>query len=259
MTPPAAPIHVLKFGGTSVADPDAIRRVAEIVRADLNGGSRPVVVTSAMSKVTDGLLDVVRRAVAGHVDGAQDVLDGLLARHRSAAAELLGRASKKTFDAALGEATGNLADLLRVMARHPGTRRALEDEIIAQGEHLSSQLLALALQDEGLPAVWVDARLVIRTDDQHGRATPLPDAIRAAAVEWLEPAVADGRIPVMGGFIGSTMEGATTTLGRGGSDFSGALVGAALRAAEVQIWTDVNGFLTADPRVVPGARIIDGE
>jgi aspartate kinase len=256
MTPPAAPIHVLKFGGTSVADPDAIRRVAEIVRAARSGGSRPVVVTSAMSKVTDGLLDVVRRAVAGHVDGAQDVLAGLLARHRTAAAELLGPSTKRTFDAALGEATGNLADLLRVMARHPGTRRALEDEIVAQGEHLSSQLLALALQDEGLPTVWVDARRVVRTDDHHGRATPLPDAIRAAAVELLEPRIAEGMVPVLGGFIGSTLQGATTTLGRGGSDFSGALVGAALRAAEVQIWTDVNGFLTADPRVVPGARTI---
>ena len=251
-----APIVVLKFGGTSVADAAAMRRVAEIVRAAGADGSRPAVVTSAMSKVTDGLLEVVRLACAGHVDGAQDVLEGLLARHRAAGAELLGSPARQKLDAALAEAAGNLTDLLRVLSRHPGTRRALEDEVVAQGEHLSSQLLALALAEAGLPAVWVDARRVVRTDDQHGRATPLMDAIEAAAQELLLSELAQGRIPVLGGFIGSTMQGATTTLGRGGSDFSGALVGAAVRAREIQIWTDVSGFLTADPRVVAGARNI---
>jgi aspartate kinase len=252
----AAPILVLKFGGTSVADATAMRRVAEIVRAAGADGARPVVVTSAMSKVTDGLLDVVRRAVAGHVNGAQDVLEGLLARHRAAGAELLSEASRRQLDSILGEAAGNLTDLLRVVSRHPGTRRALEDEVVAQGEHLSSQLLALAMVELGLPAVWVDARLVVRTDDQHSRATPLTDEIEIAAQKHLMPEIERGRIPVLGGFIGSTMQGATTTLGRGGSDFSGALVGAAVRAKEIQIWTDVNGFLTADPRVVTGVRNI---
>ncbi len=256
MSSPEAPILVLKFGGTSVADPTAVRRVAGIVRRATVGGGLPVVVTSAMSKVTDGLIDVVRRAVAGHVDGAREVLNGLLERHRAAAVELLGPTARHDFDAALGEVGGSLADLLRVMSRHPGTRRQLEDEIVAQGEHLSSQLLALALREDELPAVWVDARQVIKTDDQHGRATPLRREIADAAAELLEPHIADGQIPVLGGFIGSTLQGATTTLGRGGSDFSGALVGAALHAAEVQIWTDVTGFLTADPRVVPAARTI---
>ena len=255
-TPVKAPILVLKFGGTSVAGPVAIRRVADIVRDAGRDGGRPVVVTSAMSKVTDGLIDSVRRAVAGHVDGSRDVLDGLLERHRRAAQELLGPENGRRFEAAVNEASGNLADLLRVMSCHPGTRRTLEDEIVAHGEHLSSQLLTLVLCEQGLPAVWVDARTVIRTDDQHGRASPLPDAIRAVAVQLLEPRIAAGEIPVLGGFIGSGPQGATTTLGRGGSDFSGALAGAALRAAEVQIWTDVSGFLTADPRVVPGARVI---
>jgi aspartate kinase len=258
MTKPVAtaPILVLKFGGTSVADATAMRRVADIVRRAGADGCRPVVVTSAMSKVTDGLLDVVRRACAGHVNGAQDVLEGLLDRHRVAGAELLSDASRKQLDTILGEAAGNLADLLRVISRHPGTRRALEDEIVAQGEHLSSQLLALAMQELGLPAVWVDARQVVRTDDQHGRATPLMPEIEAAAQELLLPRIDEGKIPVLGGFIGSTVQGATTTLGRGGSDFSGALVGAAVRSKEIQIWTDVNGFLTADPRVVTGVKNI---
>src|SRR5688500_17625916 len=144
-----APVLVLKSGGTSVADAEAMRRVADIVRAAGADGSRPTVVTSAMSKVTDGLLDVVRRACAGHVDGAQDVLDGLLERHRVAGAQLLGGAARTQLDAALGEAAGNLSDLLRVLSRHPGTRRALEDEIVAQGEHLSSQLLALGMAEVG--------------------------------------------------------------------------------------------------------------
>jgi aspartate kinase len=251
-----APILVLKFGGTSVADAAAMRRVAEIVRNAGAEGARPVVVTSAMSKVTDGLLDVVRRACAGHVDGAQDVLDALLGRHRTAGAELLSDPARRRLDSILGEAAGNLTDLLRVISRHPGTRRALEDEIVAQGEHLSSQLLALAMAELGLPAVWVDARQVVRTDDQHGRAAPLMDEIDAAAQKLLLPEIEHGRIPVLGGFIGSTLQGATTTLGRGGSDFSGALVGAAVHAREIQIWTDVNGFLTADPRVVTGVKNI---
>ena len=251
-----SPIVVLKFGGTSVADPAAIRRVAEIVRGVAGEGRCPVVVTSAMSKVTDGLVDVVRRAAAGHVDGAREVLQALLERHHTAGSELLGAEGIREIDAAVAVASDNLADLIRVMSRHPGTRRALEDEILAQGEYLCSQLLALALRETGLSTAWVDARKVIRTDDHHGRATPLPERIRAAALEHLQPHIDEGMVPVLGGFIGSTLEGATTTLGRGGSDFSAALVGAALRAAEVQIWTDVSGFLAADPRVVPGARTI---
>ena len=247
---------VLKFGGTSVADATAMQRVARIVRAAGTQGSRPVVVTSAMSRVTDGLIDVVGRAAAGHVNGAQEVLDGLLGRHREVAEELLGKGARGEFDTVVHEAASSLSELLRVMSRHPGTRRALEDEIVAQGEHLSSRLLALALAEEGLPSIWVDARQVIRTDDRHGRASPLPDVIRAAAQELLAPRIEQGMIPVLGGFIGSTLQGATTTLGRGGSDLSGALVGAGLSAAEIQVWTDVSGFLTADPRVVPGARTI---
>ena len=251
-----SPIVVMKFGGTSVADPTAIRRVAEIVRAAAESECRPVLVTSAMSKVTDALFDVVRRAVAGHVRGAQDVLDELLARHRTASVELLDEPARREFDALLEEASRNLTELLRVVSRHPGTRLALQDEIVGQGEHLASHLLASALRAEGLPGIWVDARRVIRTDDQHTRAIPLQEEIASAAQELLMPRIQEGQIPILGGFIGSTLQGATTTLGRGGSDFSSALIGAALRAGEIQIWTDVSGFLTADPHVVPQAHTI---
>lgn len=250
------PIVVMKFGGTSVADPSAIRRVAEIVRAAAESESRPVLVTSAMSKVTDALFDMVTRAAAGHVRAAQDVLDGMLVRHRTASAELLDEPARCEFDALLEEASRNLTELMRVVSRHPGTRLALQDEIVGQGEHLASHLLALALRAKGLPCIWVDARQVIRTDDQHTRAIPLQEEIVSAAQRLLMPRIEEGQIPVLGGFIGSTLQGATTTLGRGGSDFSGALVGAALRAREIQIWTDVSGFLTADPHVVPQAHTI---
>ena len=251
-----APIAVLKFGGTSVADPAAIRRVAGIVRTAAESGCRPVLVTSAMGRETDALLDVVRRAEAGHVGDAQDVLDGLIARHRSASAELLDEPALREFDALLEEASQNLTELLRVVSRHPGTRLALQDEIVGQGEHLAAHLLASALRVEGFPCVWVDARRVIRTDDQHTCAIPLEEEIESAAQELLMPRIEEGQIPVLGGFIGSTLEGAATTLGRGGSDFSGALIAAALRAGEIQIWTDVSGFLTADPHVVPKVHTI---
>jgi aspartate kinase len=209
-----------------------------------------------MSNVTDALLDVMRQAVAGHLNGAQDVLGELLERHRTASAELLDQPALREFDALLEEASRNLTELLRVVSRHPGTRLALQDEIVSQGEHLASHLLASALRVEGLPCTWVDARRVIRTDNQHTCAIPIQEEIVSAAQELLMPRIEEGQIPVLGGFIGSTLQGATTTLGRGGSDFSGALVGAALRAGEIQIWTDVSGFLTADPHVVPQAHTI---
>src|SRR5438445_12620551 len=132
---------------------------------------------------------------------------------------------------------------------HPLTHPPLQDEIIAYGEQLSSRLLAAVLRENGLPARYVDARRCIKTDDNYGSAEPLPETQRARHVE-LVPLIEAGEIPVLGGFIGSTAKGVTTTLGRGGSDFTAALVGAALAAREIQVWTDVSGVLTADPRIV---------
>jgi aspartate kinase len=209
-----------------------------------------------MGGVTDALLGVVRAAVLGELDGANQELAAVLGRHRDAAATLLGTESRAAFMAVLEEASGSLAELLRVVRKHPGTRHALQDEIVSHGELLSSHLLALALHEGGLRGGWVDARRCVKTDGQHTRAVPLLGPTEACAREHLLPWVEDGRIPVLGGFVGSTLDGATTTLGRGGSDFTAALIGAALGAAEIEIWTDVNGFLTADPRVVPEARTI---
>jgi aspartate kinase len=247
---------VLKFGGTSVADEAAVRRVLGIVGAAHRDGRRPVVVTSAMGGVTDGLLACVRHAAHGELGAADGELARILERHRVVARGLLDPTALATVEDALAEATRTLPELLRVLAHHPGTRPALQDEVVSYGERLSSLLLARALAGAGLSAEQVDARACIRTDGEHGSAVPLREATDAHTREALLPRLDRGEIPVLGGFIGSTLEGATTTLGRGGSDLSAALVGAALAAAEIQIWTDVNGFLTADPRVVPGARPI---
>jgi aspartate kinase len=249
-------ILVLKFGGTSVADAPAFRRVTDIVGAARDRGARPVVVTSAMSGVTDGLLAAVRSAIHADPTSAQEGLEAIVERHRDASTALLGAAHRGEFEPVLAETATSLEELLRVVRRHPGTREALQDEIVSQGERLSSRLLALTLRESGLSGCWIDARECVRTDGAHTRAAPLRRETDACTQEKILPCLAEGLVPVLGGFIGSTLDGATTTLGRGGSDFTAALVGAALRSSEIEIWTDVNGFLTADPRVVPEARTI---
>jgi aspartate kinase len=244
---------VMKFGGTSVEDLDAFRRVAGI--AGERRSARPVLVVSAMSRVTDGLLAVLRQASEGHVEAAGQGVDELIARHQAVAAGLAGPEGEEA-GRSLERSQGELHELLRTIARLPGTRRALSDELVSYGERLSSALLAAVLREHDLPGAFVDARTCILTDGEHQRATPLLEATRRQTRAVLAPLLADGSIPVLGGFVGATPEGATTTLGRGGSDYSATLIGAALGAAEIQIWTDVCGFLTADPRVVPGAQPI---
>jgi aspartate kinase len=166
--------------------------------------------------------------------------------------EVLGRLRES-----LEGARAQLVSLLGVMAAHPGTRRPLRDEVLSWGERLSSQLVAEALDAHGVPGRWVDARRAVRTDDHHGRAEPLAGPTRDATRAEAFPILDAGGVPVMGGFIGSTPEGITTTLGRGGSDYSASLIGAALQADAIEIWTDVDGMLTADPRVVQNAQLIE--
>ncbi|MEW5927736.1 MAG: lysine-sensitive aspartokinase 3 [Gemmatimonadota bacterium] len=246
---------VLKFGGTSVEDAAAFARVAEIVGA--RRGLAPTVVTSAMSRFTDALVGAVRAASGGDPEGALAGLAPHLERHAAVADALLAPADAAQVAAVLDGAREELAGLLRIVAAHPGTRRPLADEVVSFGERLSSRLLAEALRARGLPARWVDARLCVRTDEEHGRAAPLGALTDECTRAELLPLLEAGEVPVLGGFIGSAASGATTTLGRGGSDYTAALVGAALGSREIQIWTDVTGFLTADPRVVAGARRIE--
>jgi len=243
---------VLKFGGTSVADAAALQRVAGVVhRAQRT--TRPIVVVSALAGVTDALLAAADAAASGDV---QPQLAALLERHAEIAGRLARPDSSKGIQAVLGRAHAELADLLRRVAGEPERRPALRDEIVSYGERLSAALLTAVLLAADVPARYVDARHCLITDGTHGRATPLlPDTEQRTRAE-LAPLLDRRLVPVLGGYIGATLEGVTTTLGRGGSDYSAALVGAALAAREIQIWTDVSGVLTADPRVVPSAGTI---
>ena len=247
---------VCKFGGTSVGDSEAIARTASIMAGRRD--RQPVVVVSALGGTTNQLLQIAEQSAKGQLIGALRAVEGLRDRHLTQTQRLLVGAEadevcnelSAMFDelAALAEALRTLGDL---------TPRSL-DAIASLGEQLSSVLVVAAFRQHGLPAEHVDARRVMITDANYTRAEPQIDAIGEAAQRLVMPLVREGKIPVMGGFIGSAQgSGVTTTLGRGGSDYSASLVGAALQAEAIEIWTDVDGMLTADPRVVSGARLIE--
>jgi aspartate kinase len=250
-------VIVVKFGGTSVGDADAIRRTAEIVRGRLDRS--PIVVVSALAGATNALIAIAEQAAKGQLIGAVRNVEALRDRHLQQAELLLGDTPECAevcgemsvlFDelASLSEALSVLGDL---------TPRSL-DAIAATGERLSSLLVTEAYRKLGIPAQHVDAREVMITDDAHTRAEPQSEAIADAGRRLLLPLVREGRVPVLGGYIGSAQStGVTTTLGRGGSDYSASLIGAALHADAIEIWTDVDGMLTADPRVVSGAQLIE--
>jgi aspartate kinase len=245
----------MKFGGTSVADADAIGRLIGHVR-DAHRVERGVmVIVSAMAGVTDCLLSLASAAAAGNATAVRIDVDSLKSRHLDAATQVApGR-----FDELRGHVDAQLEDLRiilqAVMTLREASPRAL-DTVAACGEMLSSRIVAAALDEAGVASRWLDPRGIVITDAQFTSASPLLDDIAAAVGREVEPLLSSGVVPVIGGFVGGTAEGATTTLGRGGSDYSAALVGAALHAREIQIWTDVDGMLTADPRVVPSARIV---
>ena len=247
---------VVKFGGTSVGDPDAIERAAGIVRGRLPG--RPLVVVSAMAGVTNALLAIAEQASKGQLVGAIRGVEGLRERHLAAVHALVPdgqAASELASDLSVAfDELARLAEALSVLGFL--TPRSL-DAIAAQGELLSAPLVVAAFRARGIPAEFVDPRRAMITDDHFGRAEPQPEAIAEAAREQLQPLLREGRVPVTGGFVGATRDGITTTLGRGGSDYSASLFGAAMQADAIEIWTDVDGMLTADPRVVEGARLIE--
>jgi len=242
----------MKFGGSSLADAACVRQVIAVVRAALPAS--PLVVVSAMGKTTDALFAAARLAQAGDLDRALGTAQGLAGEHSRAARELVAGGGLVPILAAIDAQEEELTTLLRGVAllRELSSRSA--DAIAAMGERLSSRLVAASLESAGIAATHVDARLIVRTDGSFGRAQPNTPAIRELVSAFMAPHLAPERAVVMGGYIGSTADGITTTLGRGGSDYSAALAGAALEASEVQIWTDVEGVLTCDPRVVPDAH-----
>jgi aspartate kinase len=245
---------VMKFGGTSVEDPAAIGRTAAIVAGRVAQGKSPVVVVSAMAKVTDQLLRAATVASEGDRTGTLAISSRLRARHRDTAAALVSDPpTLAELQATIDSEFDALDEVLRgVAAIHELTPR-ISDLIVSYGERLSSRIVAAAFREKGINAAHADSREVVITDSQFMKATPLDNLIEKKAEEKLRPLVNAGKVPVMGGFIGSNEKGLTTTLGRGGSDFTGALIGGALTAEAIEIWTDVDGIMTADPRVCPDA------
>jgi aspartate kinase len=241
----------MKFGGTCVEDPQAFERVVQIVNKHKD--SAPLVVVSAMSGVTDALLKSIGLAADSKIDAATGILDKHLERHLRVAQAFTSAAAIAT---ALATARIELIDLLQAAKTQTLALPLLQDLTVSYGERLSATILAAVLNESELSAQYVDSRRCIVTNAEHGRAEPLWEQTRERTRAELEPLLALSLIPVMGGFIGSTTDGTTTTLGRGGSDYSAALVAAGLGARELQIWTDVTGVLTADPRVLSQARTI---
>jgi len=242
---------VMKFGGTSVEDPAAIRRTAAIVAGRVAQGKQPIVVVSAMAKVTDQLLRAAAIAAEGDRTGALAISSRLRSRHRDTAAALVADSGALVdridlkFDS-LDEILRGLSAILELTPR-------VSDLIVSFGELFSSHIVAAAFRELGINSVHVDARQIIITDSQFQKAIPQDALIEERAPKKLLPLIAENQVPVMGGFIASNQAGISTTLGRGGSDFTAALIGGALRAEAIEIWTDVDGIMTADPRVCPDA------
>jgi aspartate kinase len=242
----------MKFGGTSVGDVAAFERVYSVVSSQLE--KKPVVVVSAMTKVTDALLAAFDIAKKGDAEAAFASLEPHFERHIQVVKHFLPE--ENGFNKELEYAREELADLLNRCSRRSLPLQMLKDAIQAYGEMLSSRLLAEVLCVKGVKARQVDSRRLIVTDDEFGAAQPIIDETNEIVELELQPMIDAGEVPIMGGFIAANRGGETTTLGRGGSDYSAAIIAAALHASELQIWTDVTGVMTCDPRICGEARTI---
>jgi bifunctional aspartokinase / homoserine dehydrogenase 1 len=251
-----SPLQVMKFGGTSVGDASCISRAAQIIAVGARAG-KCVAVVSAMSGVTNRLIEAAKIAQSGNARTALAILDELAAKHESTLAALVKNEAER------GKVSLRLQQVLtdgRRFCEGAALLRELSprtlDTISSLGERLSAPLVAAAVKELGLASESVEASELIITDEFHGGADPLMEETRAKSHARIYPLLEKGIVPVVTGFIGSTVDGELTTLGRGGSDYSATILGAALDAAEVIIWTDVDGVLTADPRLISEARTI---
>lgn len=247
-------VVVMKFGGTSVEDATAIRRLVDIVESRVTG--QPVVVVSALAQVTDQLLEAGRAAAGGHLGAALAAARNIYVRHEELADSLVDGSPYNDLDRQLRGDFQALERLLLDLAATGQLDRRDLDFLLGFGECFSSKLVNEALRQSGFKTTHVDARTCIVTDDRHGQAAPIWDVTNQRLQETLTPLLQAGRIPVLGGYIAATIDGVPTTLGRGGSDFTAAIVGAAMSAARIEIWTDVDGVMTADPKLCPDARVI---
>jgi aspartate kinase len=248
---------IMKFGGTSLEGATAFQNAARIVAERIE--RRPVVVVSAMARFTDALIGSVKQATDSGVETGLASLEKHFDRHLRVIDALLSKEADR-LRRLVEQSRGEIKDLLTTAAAEQNPdrrwRKKLEDAVAANGERLSAALLAAVLLDNNYSACDVDARRCVVTDDEFGCAAPLMAETFANTRHELQPLIERACVPVLGGFIGSTASGETTTLGRGGSDYTAAIIGAALHSEEIQIWTDVPGVLTADPRVAPKARTV---
>ena len=247
---------IMKFGGTSMGSAERMRVAARIVQEEQK--KRPVaVVVSAMSKITDLLLDSMKQAEAGNHAAVEANLTNLRTRHEETCRDLLPQESQAAVMARIGELIAEFERIvngIRLLGERPP--RAM-DEAVVTGEWLSATLLAEFLTVSGTPAEAVNAREVIVTDAMFGNASPLMDPTAVKAKARLLPLLQQGKLPIVTGFNGATADGRPTTLGRGGSDFSASILAAALDAGELWIWTDVDGIMSADPRLVKDAQVLE--
>lgn len=246
----------MKFGGTSVRDASCIEKVAAIVHTAARE-NRVAVVVSAMSGVTNALVDAATQAQIGNAASVSSILEELCRRHESAADALIKSPKRrKHTHRRIGDVMRKCISLCdEILSRRDLSLRNL-DALSGLGECLSVQLVAGALSERGIISEAIYATELVVTDNGHGAAEPDMDLTVVRCEARLGPLLRQGVVPVVTGFIGATIEGVPTTLGRNSSDYSGTVLGAALRADEVTLWTDVDGILTADPKLVPGARTI---
>ena len=245
---------VMKFGGTSVEDAPSIERVAEIIRARLT--LKPVVVVSAMGKTTRKLLQAAEASASGDNRTTLGILADLKTRHMSEARRLVKSSDGREVFSLIEKHFDELKKLLEGLAILGEVPPRGLDKILAYGELLSSAVVTDALSERGIPARLLDARELIKTDDRYGAASPRFELTNQRMRETIPPLVESGVVPVVQGFIGSSRDGATTTLGFEGSDYTATIIGAALDAGDIQIWKDVSGLMTADPEVFAGARTV---
>lgn len=245
-------MKVLKFGGTSVGSPEMIDRTLDIAESMLD--EAPILVASAMAKTTDQLVRITKVASTGDEAGAVEILRNVEESHRATASALLEGDVLEQTERVLADYFSGIASLIKGLSLLRECTPRSADAILSFGELLSTTIIAARAHQRGISCELLDSRDFMRTDDSFTAASPLLNEINSLARDRVRPS--PGRLLIVQGFIARTMNGVTSTLGRGGSDYSATLIGSALDAEEVQIWTDVNGIMTCDPRIVPEAKTI---
>lgn len=248
---------VMKFGGTSVGSADRMEQVVELVSTAKARGEEPVVVLSAMSGVTNLLIEGAELALERKLEQSTETIAKIRQKHLEAIDQLFGQNSTK--DLLVEDINAKLDELMilyKGVAYLGELSKRSMDAISGMGELLSSRIVAAAAIRENLSSQWLDARRLIITDETFGNAKPLWDKLTAECRRLILPCLEKGDTVFTQGFIGSTVNGITTTLGRGGSDYSASIIGVAIDSSEIQIWTDVDGMMSADPRVVKEAKVL---